>query len=157
MADIKVNSQAAIVAPKETQDTLKNAAKEAAKQVQEAKKMVFGDKGKALLKAAATGALIGGGAALMLGTGVAAGAAAGMAVGTAAKAVGDLATKNHDGAKKAAKTALATAAVTLSIGPIAGALTGLAFATGAAQKAAEKINNFLSDNADKMVAKAPAK
>ncbi|PIQ25469.1 hypothetical protein COW36_20710 [bacterium (Candidatus Blackallbacteria) CG17_big_fil_post_rev_8_21_14_2_50_48_46] len=153
MGDIQVSNNAMIKAGPEAEKGILKGVEAVGKGLKNLKDNLFGKTGSTILASAASGALIG--ALTPVPGAVVVGAVAGAAVGTGIA----LTEKAKEAGKKGASLAasIATGAAAGVVFGLPGLLVvgaGYAFSTGAAQNAAKKVGEFLSKNADKMVAKA---
>lgn len=150
MGDLKVSNAASIQAAPAAEAKPAKAEGVISKHLNYLKNAIFGDSGKAALAAAASGALIGGLAGAGL-PGAVVGGLAGGVVGLGI-AAGVKAAKEGKPGLSMVNGALAGAAAAVVFPPVGALLVGgaaIAFATGAAQKAAGKVGEFLGLHHDK--------
>lgn len=140
MADMQVSSSAPVKAAAEVDNKPQKAENVVSKHLNKLKNAMFGTTGSAILAGAASGALIAGLPGAAVGAVVGLGLSAGVKAATDGKKV-----------LGALNTGLAGALAGAAFG-LPGLLVGgaaYAFATGAAQKAASKVADFLSNQAGK--------
>lgn len=150
MGDLKISNATSVQAAPKAEAKPEKAEGVISKHLNKIKNAIFGDSGKAVLAAAASGALIGGlsGAGL---PGAVVGGLAGGVVGLGI-AAGVKAAREGKPGLSMVNGALAGAAAAVVFPPVGALLVGgaaIALATGAAQSAATKLGNFLGLHKDK--------